>query len=80
MSKNKRWVITTSGEQKLKKIKNEATKKGFKVDEIFDEIGVFNGTGDKETAEKLREIPGIVDVSPEDPPIEIGPPNTPITW
>lgn len=80
MSKNKKWVITTSGNRSLTEIKKDVTKTGFTVDQVLEAIGCITGDANDNIAEKLRKIPGVADVSPEPPSIGIGPPDSSITW
>lgn len=75
---SKKWVITTSGERPLSSIKKDLKEAGFDADETFDEIGVLIGSSSDKNADKLRAVKGITDVSPEPPPIDIGPPDSDI--
>lgn len=79
MSNNKRWVVTASGDRPLSEVRKDLADAGFEVDQVFDEIGSIVGSGDKDAAENFRTIPGVADVSPEEP-IDIGPPDSPTTW
>ena len=79
MPKSKRWVVTTSGDRSLSKVEKDLAGTGFEVDQVLEEIGCITGTAGEDVAEKLREIPGVTDVSPEEP-IDIGPPDAPVTW
>ena len=79
MAASKRWIVTTSGDRPLSEIKKDVTKTGFNVGDVYDEIGSLSGEGDDDVAEKLRNIPGVSDVSPEED-IDIGPPDAPVTW
>jgi hypothetical protein len=79
MSKSKRWNITKSGDRSLSDIKKDLKKAGFSVDQVHDEIGVITGAASDTIAEKLRAIPGVADVSPEEG-INIGPPDSTETW
>ena len=79
MSKTKTWVITTSGDRPISEVKKDLSKTGFTIGEVLGEIGVITGSGNDAVAKKLRAIPGIVDVSP-DTPINIGPPDAPVSW
>ncbi len=80
MPENKNWVVTASGDRPLSEVQKELTEKGFKVNQVYDEIGCISGTSDNNVAEKLRQIPGVADVSPEPPPIDIGLPGDSDTW
>ena len=80
MSESKRWVVTTSGEQSLSEVKKNVKKAGFNIDQVLDEIGCITGTASDDVAHRLRALPGVADVSSEEPPINIGPPDAPVTW
>jgi hypothetical protein len=80
MAKNKKWMVTTSGERSLPEVKKQVEATGFKVEQVFTEIGCLTGSASDEVADRLRAIPGIADVSPEPPPINIGPPDASVTW
>jgi len=75
----KRWIVTMSGERPIREVRKDLAKHGFDVADVYDEIGSISGAGDDDVAEKLREVPGVADVSPEEP-IDIGPPDSPVTW
>ena len=79
MAKKKRWVVTTSGDRSLNDIHKNLVESGFDVDQVLGEIGAITGAAGDEVAKRLRKIPGIADVSPEEP-IDIGPPDAPVTW
>jgi hypothetical protein len=80
MAETKRWVVTTEGNRSLSDVKNDLTTSGFHVEDVLSEIGCITGAATDTVAEKARKIPGVADVSPEGPPISIGPPDAPITW
>ena len=80
MSESKRWVVTTSGEQSLNEVKKKVKKAGFTVEQVLDEIGCITGSASDDVAQHLRALPGVADVSPEAPPVNIGPPDAPVTW
>lgn len=79
MSERKRWVVTASGDRSLSDIEKKLTETGFVVDQVLDEIGCITGTASADVADKLRAIPGVADISPEPPPINIGPPDAPVS-
>ncbi len=79
MAKKKTWIVTASGDQPIKEVKKNLTKTGFTVSQALDAIGVILGSADDEVVEKVRKLPGVADVSPEPPPINIGPPDAPIS-
>jgi hypothetical protein len=79
MPENKKWVVTTSGDRPLKEVKNKLAEKGFAVDQVLDAIGCITGAATEDVAEKVRAVAGVADVSPEPPPIDIGPPDASIS-
>lgn len=79
MVKSKNWIVTTSGDRPLSDIKKDLTSKGFAVVQVLDEIGCIIGDGSDATAKRLRAVPGVADVSPN-APVNIGPPDTNVTW
>jgi hypothetical protein len=79
MAKTKRWVITTSGDRSLNEVRKNVVDSGFKVDQVLSEIGLITGHAGDDVAKKVRNISGVADVSPEEP-INIGPPDAPVTW
>jgi hypothetical protein len=79
MANKQNWVITTSGEHSFSEIKKKVTETGFTVDQVLNEIGCIIGSATDDVVEKLREIPGVFDVSPEPGPINIGPPDASIS-
>ncbi len=79
MPENKKWVVTTSGDRSLKDVKKKLVEEGFDVEEVLDAIGCITGAATEAVAKKVRAIPGVADVSPEAPPIDIGPPDASIS-
>lgn len=79
MASGKRWIVTTSSSRSLGDVKKNLSEKGFVVDQVLDEIGCITGSASDDVARKLRSIPGVADVSAETP-IDIGPPDAPVTW
>jgi predicted transcriptional regulator len=79
MAANNRWIVTTSGKDSLGDIKKQLTEKGFTVEQVMDEIGCITGTATEEAVKKMKTIPGVTDISP-DTDINIGPPDSPVTW
>lgn len=79
MTKRKKWIVTTSGDRALGDVKKKLTEAGFAVDQVLGEIGCITGSADDDVAERLRSVPGVVDVS-ADTPINIGPPDSTVTW
>jgi len=79
MAKDKRWIVTASGDRPLKEVKKELADEGFSIEDVLDEIGCITGEASEAVAEKLRAVPGVADVSPEPPPINIGPPDSSVS-
>lgn len=79
MSKMKRWVITTSGDRPLKDVRKKLAESGFVVDKVLGEIGVITGAASDDDVGRLRSVSGVADVSPDEP-VDIGPPDAPVTW
>jgi hypothetical protein len=77
MANGKRWIVTTSGKGSLKEVKKKLTESGFEVEQELDEIGIITGTTKDDDVERLRSVPGVVDVSP-DQEVDIGPPDAPV--
>ena len=67
MAEKKKLIVTTSGDRPLSAIKKDLTKKGFAVGRVLKETGVITGTATAAAVEKLRAIPGVDDVSPDEP-------------
>ena len=80
MAENKNWMVTTSGDRPLNEVQQDLTDTGFKVDQVYGEVGCISGTADSNVADKLRQVPGVADVSPEPPPINIGLPGDSDVW
>jgi hypothetical protein len=78
MAKTKKWIVTTSPEQ-ISDVKKRLAEAGFSVDQVLHEIGSITGTASEDVIKKVRSVDGVADVSP-DHPIDIGPPDSPVTW
>ncbi|HYG81033.1 MAG TPA: hypothetical protein VD861_11630 [Pyrinomonadaceae bacterium] len=79
MAEKKTWIVTTSGDRPLGDIKKKLDEAGFKVDQVLEHVGCITGEASDDAAARARSIPGVTDVSP-DVPIDIGPPDSPVTW
>jgi len=79
MPKSKKWIITTSPDRPISEVSKKLIKAGFSVDQVLDEIGSITGTASDDVVEKVRSVDGVADVSP-DHPIDVGPPDAPVTW
>ena len=80
MASDRGWVVTPSGGQPLPDVARRLKKAGFKVDGVLEAIGCITGTASEEVAERLRALPGVADVSPAPPSVDVGPPNSSDTW
>ena len=79
MADTSRWVVTTSGDRDLAEIAEELTTRGFNTDQTLGEIGVLVGSATSDVVDNLRSVPGVADIS-EEKQIDIGPPDSPVTW
>jgi hypothetical protein len=79
MAENKKWIVTTSGKRPIDEVVRDLKSAGFSVDQVLTEIGCVTGSADNDAVQKIRSIPGIQDISPESG-IDIGPPDSDITW
>ena len=74
MAECKRWVVTTSGDRPLNDVARDIEAAGFAIDQVLDQIGIITGSATDSVAEAVRAIPGVADVS-LDEPIDIGLPD-----
>jgi len=79
MAQSARWVVTASGDRPLREIEQDLRTAGFEVEEVLSAIGSVIGSASDQVAKKARSISGVTDVSPEPPPVDIGPPDAPIS-
>ncbi|MDP3748326.1 MAG: hypothetical protein Q8Q88_14905 [Phenylobacterium sp.] len=79
MADAKRWVVTAAPERSLPEIAKTLSDQGFSIDQQLDDIGVLMGSADEALAERIRGLPGVADVSPDED-VDIGPPDSPETW
>ena len=75
----KKWIVTMTGDRSLGDVKKKLTETGFSVEQVLDQIGSITGSASDEVAERLREIPGVADVSP-DTDIQLPPSDEEETW
>lgn len=78
MPDKKGWVVLTSDDRPIAEIVQDLKRAGFVVGEVLDEIGSITGRADPAAVQRIRAIPGVIDVSP-DLDIDIGPPDAPIS-
>lgn len=79
MPKKQAWVITTSGDRPVADIAHDLVEIGLQHEQILDQIDCITGSADNDVAARLRDVPGVIDVSP-DTPVDIGPPDSDTTW
>lgn len=75
MAEKKGWVVTTSQDRTMDDVTKDLQKAGFTVDQVLEEIGSITGGAGEDVVEKVRAIPGVLDVSP-DTPVDVGPPDS----
>ncbi|BBI61391.1 hypothetical protein [Vreelandella sulfidaeris] len=73
------WIITISGDQSINDIATRLSAEGLTIRDVLEEIGCITGSADDATAERLKKVNGVVDISP-DRQIDIGPPGADETW
>ena len=64
---------------RLKISRRNLLDSGFEVEQVLDEIGIITGAASDDVVKRLRSVPGVADISPE-PSVDIGPPDSPVTW
>ena len=74
MTEQKRWIVTVADDHQITDVQREAADSGFEVDQVLDQIGVFTGRSDDVGVRRIRSLPGVADVSSEEP-VDIGPPG-----
>ena len=78
MAEQKRWVVTPSGDRSLSDVRKDLVESGFSVDQVLGAIGLITGIADDDVADKVRELPGVADISPEIP-TDVGRPDAPVS-
>jgi len=72
-------TITSSGTRSIHKIASDLKAAGFQVGQVLDTIGSVTGFAHPELKEKLKRIEGVAHVEEDHEPIDIGPPDTPVS-
>ena len=75
MADKKGWVVTTSQDRAIDDVTKDLEDAGFNVEQVLGEIGSITGGAAEDVVQRVRSIPGVIDVSP-DAPIDIGPPDS----
>jgi hypothetical protein len=78
MADIKTWVITLSGSKPIHAVADQLSAFGLDLQDVLEHTGVIVGNGTAETAATLRDVPGVADVS-ENQPGDIGPPGAEIS-
>jgi hypothetical protein len=81
MAREKKVIITTSGDRPIQDVARELADAGLKGGQVLEEIGCITGStaNGNDAVSKLRRIRGVKDVSP-DVAVDVGPPGSPETW
>ncbi|PCF97387.1 hypothetical protein [Vreelandella nigrificans] len=79
MQKIELWIVTISSDQSIKEIATRLSAEGLTIRDVLEEIGCITGAADTATADRLKNIEGVVDIAP-DMQIEVGPPGSEETW
>ncbi|MCB9529308.1 MAG: hypothetical protein H6701_13155 [Myxococcales bacterium] len=74
-----KWVVTATGECALDALARAIEAEGFAIEQTLDEIGCIIGAGSSDVINRVRALPGVEDVSPNEA-IDIGPPGGSHTW
>ena len=76
----KKWIVITSGNRPLEDISNDLTQKGFSIQFKMDAIGQISAEGSEDLKSEGLKIPGVTDIVAEHGDINIGNPESDITW
>lgn len=79
MAKVELWIVTISSDQSISEIATRLSAEGLTIRDVLEEIGCITGSADNVTAERLKQIQGVVDIAP-DIQIDMGPPGADSTW
>ena len=80
MTANKKWIVITSGDRPVNEISADLKKKGFKVEYELDAIGQITGEASEDVKIASQKIKGITSISQSHDDINIGTPDSDITW
>jgi hypothetical protein len=72
------FIVTLSGARPVQEVVNDLKAGGLEVDQVMDAIGTVTGSAKSQTLERLRQVNGVTDISP-DHPVDIGPPGAPVS-
>jgi hypothetical protein len=77
--KNRTWIITTSSDRPIADIGRDLASAGVSRRRVLKDVGSIIVSAKATSIPKLRAIRGVVDVAP-DTAINIGPPDSSMTW
>ena len=80
MTANKKWIVITSGDRPVNEISADLKKKGFKVEYELDAIGQITGEASEDIKKEAQKIMGVTSISPSGDDINIGNPDSDVTW
>jgi hypothetical protein len=68
-------IVTLSGDRGIDAVSRDLRRAGLTIDHVLEPTGIVTGTALPGSDEKLRQVKGVADVSP-DHPVDIGPPDS----
>jgi hypothetical protein len=74
-----RWIVTLAGDETPPKVVEALRAQGFKVDQVLEAVGVITGQASTETVERLRSLPSVQAIEP-DQAIQLPDPDAEVTW
>jgi hypothetical protein len=80
MSTDKTWIILTSGDQPIEAITSDLETKGFKIDATLEAIGQIIAKGPEGMKTEALNIKGVTDIFPSHDDINLGAPDSDLTW
>jgi len=75
----RKWIVTLEGDGSPEQIAEHLRARGFVVEQVLAAVGVITGQATDSTVEKLRMLPGLQSIEP-DQPIQLPDSSTGITW
>lgn len=75
----RRWIVTLTGDASPEQIADDLRAMGFMVELVLGDVGVITGQASDSTVEKLKVLPTLQSIEP-DQPIQLPDPSTCITW
>ena len=75
----RKWIVTLEGDESPEQIAEHLRARGFVVEQVLGSVGVITGQATDSTVDKLRMLPGLQSIEP-DQPIQLPDSSTGITW